>query len=66
MKKAENTTYLDLPQEGKDIWQKLGNVTINENEEIDIPFMQFPIGTHRQEIWLWFEEKYNIIIGNIL
>jgi len=66
MKKPEETTYLDLSEEAKNIWQNLGNVTINENDEIDIPFMHFPIGTHREEIWLWFEGKFNTIVGNIL
>ena len=26
----------------------------------------FPIGTHREEIWYWFEERFNISVAKDL
>lgn len=39
------------------LWGKLGDVPINEDEEIDISFLHFPKGTDRYTIWHWFEEQ---------
>lgn len=41
------------------LWDDLGNIpTVYEGEnvdEIEETFLQFPIGTHREVIWHWFE-----------
>lgn len=50
----------------KEVWEKLGEVTIDEEECIRQPFLDFPIGTHREKIWHWIEEEYNVSIVNLL
>lgn len=40
-----------------EIWQKLSDYTIDDNECIEEPFLQFPAGTHREEIWHWIEDN---------
>ena len=58
--------YLKL-EELKKLWNKLGDVPINEDEEIDEDFLHFKKGTHREDIWHWFEEqRADFIIGEIL
>lgn len=42
----------------KSLWVAFGNVPMNpETECMEEIFCGFPIGTHREEIWHWFESK---------
>ena len=47
-------------------WSQLGDIPINENEEIEVSFLDFEVGTDRQEIWHWFEETYNLSVAKDL
>ena len=66
MMKAELNNWGNLSQKAQNIWEMLGNIPTNENDEIETDFLHFEKGTNREEIWLWYENKYNIIVGNIL
>jgi hypothetical protein len=68
---------LNLPAEQKSLpelyalWAKLSNVPIQTegdlNETIEIEFMNFPVGTHREEIWHWFESQNpDFIVGEVM
>lgn len=48
------------------MWNELTDYTIDENECIEQPFHQFPIGTHREEIWLWLEQNGPIAIIDLM
>lgn len=48
------------------LWHSLEDVPINENEEIDTDWESFPKGTHRENIWHWFEEKFGISVAEDL
>lgn len=51
----------------EDLWKELGDVPMNPvTEEIEVPWHGFPEGTHREEIWHWFEERYNISIAELM
>lgn len=51
----------------KIIWNKFGNVLIDDNDEIEEPFEHFSIGTERTKIWHWFEWFFDIQLGgNVL
>lgn len=39
------------------LWRVLQDVPISANEMIGEPFMHFPAGTRREEIWRWFENQ---------
>lgn len=39
------------------MWELLGDVSINDKEEIDYNFLLWNAGTERSEIWHWFDEK---------
>ena len=46
--------------EVEDWWERLGNTPINpETEEIEEPFLDFPAGTHREDVWRWFDERHS-------
>jgi len=48
------------------LWDKLKDIPINDNEEIDEDWHIFSKGTNREEIWQWFEETYNISVAKDL
>lgn len=50
------------------LWARLGDIpTFPEGEWVDgieEPFLHFEVGTHREEIWRWFEEQnYRFQVG---
>lgn len=51
----------------KILWDKLGNIPTNEDEEIEESFEHFPISTEIYDIWHWFEWFFDIQLGgNVL
>jgi hypothetical protein len=50
-------------KECDELWENLGDVPVNESEEIEEDFLHFEKGTDVYEIWHWFEETYNISVG---
>jgi len=45
-------------EELKILWESLGDISVDENEEIEQPFLDFEIGTNKYYIWKWFDEQY--------
>ena len=42
------------------LWNIFEDVPMDPGtEEIEERFLSFPAGTHREEIWHWFDERYN-------
>lgn len=51
----------------KELWKEFGEVAMNpETECIETEWNGFPIGTHREDIWHWFEEHYGISVAEKL
>jgi len=50
----------------EEAWDAFYDIPINDDDEIEKPFMGFEIGTHRFEIWHWFEEEFNIRVADYL
>ncbi|MSS38764.1 hypothetical protein [Clostridium porci] len=51
----------------KELWLRFGNVPMNpETEEIEEKWNGFPVGTHREEIWHWFEEAFCVSVAEDL
>jgi len=47
----------------KDLWLEFGDIPMNpETECIEEEWQDFSIGTHRENIWYWFEETFNISV----
>ncbi len=53
----------EVSAEAAEIWEKLGDIPIDEDECIEEKFMDFDIGTHREEIWHWIEDRYDISVA---
>jgi hypothetical protein len=54
--------------EATELWSKLGDIPVTGNDDrieeefIVNPFVSFPIGTPREDIWHWFEETYDLSV----
>ncbi len=44
----------------KELWLIFGDIPMNpDTETIEDNFLCFPIGTDKETIWHWFDERYN-------
>ena len=51
----------------EDLWLEFGDVPMNPKTEcIEEEWNGFSAGTHREEIWHWFEETFNISVAEDL
>lgn len=42
------------------LWEEFGDVPMNpETECMEAPFLDFPAGTFREDIWRWFDERHS-------
>ena len=42
------------------LWAEVGDVPMNpETEKMEEPFLHFPAGTDREDIWSWFDERHS-------
>ena len=49
------------------LWDKFGDVPMNpETECMGEPFLGFPAGTHREDIWHWFDERHSRGVAYLL
>lgn len=56
----EVTTLQDRDKAMEELWEQFGDVSMNpETECIEEEFRGFPVGTNREEIWHWFDERYS-------
>ena len=50
-----------------ELWDAFGDVPMDpETECIETEFEHFPTGTHREEIWHWFEDTFGVRIADLL
>lgn len=45
------------------LWDELGDIPIDDDECIEVPFLDFPVGTFREDIWYWFDEHHSKGVG---
>ena len=45
-------------KEVEKLWGFLGEMPVNDDDEIEEDFLDFQEGTHKEEIWHWFDEVY--------
>jgi hypothetical protein len=50
----------------KTVWEHFGTTPIDENECLDISWAIFSKGTHKEEVWHWFEETYEVPVHALL
>lgn len=51
------------------LWQRLGNIPVDDDGITEDDFIGYPAGTDREEIWKWFDEHHSegvaVLIGGI-
>lgn len=53
--------------QAKPLWKEFGDIPMNpETECIEAEWNGFPAGTHREEIWDWFEETFDVSVAEDL
>jgi hypothetical protein len=50
-------------KEIENLWDELGDVPIDENECLDVDWHGWSKGTHREDIWHWFDEHHSKGVG---
>ncbi len=45
------------------MWDDLEDVPIDEDECLDVDWQGWNKGTHREEIWHWFDEQHSKGVG---
>lgn len=51
----------------EELWEEFGEVPVDPcTEEIEESWRHFPPGTHREEIWHWFEESFDLSVAEDL
>ena len=49
------------------LWHEFGDVPMDpETEQIEAPFLDFSVGTDREDIWHWFDELHSKGIAYLL
>ena len=46
-------------QEQAALWQQLGNVPCDDDGSILEQWREWPVGTDREVIWRWFDERHS-------
>lgn len=47
-------------RELEELWEGFADVPMDpETEEMEGPFLHFPAGTDREDIWSWFDERHS-------
>lgn len=41
------------------LWEAFGDIGIDDDDNITEPFMDWPEGTNRFDIWHWFDAQYD-------
>jgi len=54
-----------MTEQARRIWKEGKNIPINDDDEIDVAWMEFPKGTPREDIWHWIEETFDISIAEL-
>lgn len=57
---AEMQTLAERDAALEKLWEEFGDVPMNpETECMEAPFLDFPAGTFREDIWHWFDERHS-------
>lgn len=46
------------------LWDKLGDIPVNDNDELEERFEHFEAGADRIDVWRWFEWFFDITLGD--
>lgn len=41
----------------RELWEAFEEIPIDDEDTIEMDFMDFPVGTYRFDIWKWFDDN---------
>lgn len=56
----------EVLKEAKELWLQFGDIPVSDNDLIELPFLHFPVGINRFEVWRWFEHTFDISVAKDL
>ena len=59
----EEKNKLENDRKIEKMWEELTDVPVDEDECLDVDWQYWNKGTHREEIWYWFDEHHSKGIG---
>ena len=63
----EITTLTERDAALESLWHEFEDIPMNhETECMDAPFLDFPAGTHREDIWHWFDRRHSKGVAYLL
>ena len=64
---TENCTIQTSDRKIEKLWEQFEDGPMNPDTEcMDASFLGFPAGTHREEIWHWFDEQHSKGVAYLL
>ena len=64
---GEVDTLRERDEALEELWGQFADIPMNEETEcIEEPFLGFPAGTGREEIWHWFDERHSKGVAYLL
>lgn len=48
------------------LWERLGNIPVDDDGCIEEDFLEYVEGTDREEIWQWFDENYSKGVASLI
>lgn len=49
------------------LWDEFGDLPMDpETERMEAPFLHFPAGTFREDVWHWFEAEFGLSVATDL
>lgn len=65
IKQGHNVSFVNI-RLAKAIWEVLGDLPVNEDNEIDEQFLHFRVGTDREVVWHWIEDHIGVAAGDLM
>jgi len=56
----------DTIKEARRLWEELGDIPIDNDDNIDCKFLHFEKGTNKFDIWHWFERRFDLSVAEDL
>jgi hypothetical protein len=66
-KRYENPDAETLRHCARVLWDQFSDIPMNpETECIEERWMDFPVGTPREDVWIWFEAMFNVSVHDLM
>lgn len=63
----EIDTLAERDAELEELWSQFSDIPMDPDTEcMEAEFLGFPAGTHREDIWHWFDERYSKGVAHLL